>query len=757
MKTFQIHIAGVVQGVGFRPFIYNLACKMNLSGWVSNTSSGVYIQINGDEKVAEQLLNEIIVAAPKKSIITSHSIKEVAEKDFDQFSINESFEGENDDRIITPDYAICDKCIEELKDPGNRRYNYAFITCSHCGPRYSIIKDLPYDREQTSMQAFNMCEECKKEYKNPNDRRFYSQTNSCPTCGINLSLYDYEKGDVFGDSTVLIKKAYETIEQGKIIAVKGIGGYMLMADATNPKTIQLLRQRKHRPHKPFAVMVKDVEMLQEHASLSSKQEEYFLSDSAPIVLLESKKDSSIVLDEIAPELNEIGLLRPYSPLHYQLMAAVNRPLIATSGNLSGSPIIFEDDKVVDELKGIADMILMHDRKIIAPQDDSVIRFTKDDQAIVIRRSRGIAPNFIRNKENNKKSILAMGAMLKSTFTLLYKGNSIVSQYIGNSNSYETQLNYVNDLSHVEDLLDFSADLILSDKHPGYFTSELAEELAIKLNVKNYKIQHHEAHFTAVLGEHQLWDSEVLGFVWDGTGLGNDDNIWGGEVFYYKDNQLKRMHHLPYQKHILGDKMVNETRISALSFFHNISGSKEILRKKFNDLEWDIYSKQYDSSALLTSSMGRLFDAVASVLGIINISSFHGQAAMLLEASALRCKEKYSLSPFSIFNDKNEFELTVLLEEIITAIDNGLSVSIIAARFHHSLVTYIEWIAGQEKCKKLSFSGGVFQNKLLVELINEKLKPKYELYFHKELSPNDESISFGQLMHYLHITSNKPPL
>jgi len=757
LKTFQIHIAGLVQGVGFRPFIYNLAHKMNLSGWVSNTSSGVYIQFNGDERGAADLLNKILENAPKKAEITSHSIIEIDSKPFDHFRINESFEGENDERIITPDFAICDKCIDELNDPDNRRFNYPFITCSQCGPRYSIINELPYDRERTSMLAFKMCEECEKEYNDPDDRRFYSQSNSCPNCGIELSLFDYETGHHSDKSEELILIASEAIRQGKIIALKGIGGYMLMADATNPKAIKTLRDRKHRPHKPFAVMVKDVEVLKKHALLSIKQEDYFISDSSPIVLLESKEDSNLQQIEIAPGLNEIGFLRPYSPLHYLLMIAVDRPLIATSGNLSGSPIIFEDEKVIDELKGIADLILLHDREIITPQDDSVIRFTNKDQAIIIRRSRGIAPNYIREKEDNKKSILALGAMLKSTFTLLFKGNNIVSQYIGNSNSYETQLTYSKNLVQMQSSLGFSADLILSDKHPGYFTSELAEELAEKQGLKNYKIQHHEAHFTAVLGENNLWDSEVLGFVWDGTGLGNDDDIWGAEVFHYSNNQLERRQHLPYQKHILGDKMVNEARISALSFFYTIPGAKDLLKKKFNDLEWDTYTKQYSRSSLLTSSMGRLFDAVASILGIIDISTFHGQAAMLLEAHALKCEERYSLAPYPILNENNEFDFKILLAQIITAIDNEASTRTIAARFHHSLVSYIEWVAQNENCSKLSFSGGVFQNKLLVELINENLQPKYKLYFHKELSPNDESISFGQLMHYLHITSKKPPL
>ena len=749
MNSYQIHISGIVQGVGFRPFIYNLAKEYGLKGWVSNTSSGVYIQVNCTEEKLASFTHFIKEKAPERSYITDLEIKKIEAPRFNDFRINRSFKGDEDIRCITPDYAICEDCSSELKDKEDRRFEYAFITCTHCGPRYSIMDKLPYDRELTSMKAFIMCPACQAEYDNPNDRRFFSQSNSCPDCGIHLKLYSYEKGDVTENSEECIDACCLAIDQGKILAIKGIGGYMLMADAQNVSTIQLLRKRKRRPDKAFALMVKDLEMMNAYAEVSEYEEKAFLSDVAPILLVKSKKNTSLPLDLIAPGLNELGLMRPYTPLHLLVLERLDRPLIATSANLSSSPIIYKDEDILEAMKGIADLVLMNNRKIMAAQDDSVIRFTEDGQAIIIRRSRGMAPNLFHKEEKNYKSVLALGAMLKSTFSLFFKGNSFLSQYIGDSNSYETQVSYLNSLSQLESILDFKAEVLLSDKHPGYFSSELAEELAFKANIPNIRIQHHEAHFAAILGEHKLWNEKILGIIWDGTGLGNDQHIWGGECFLYKEKRIDRLHHLPYQRHILGDKMVEEPRISALSFFKNIDGARDILKTKFNDLEWELYQRQLTESQLYTSSIGRLFDAVASILSIKDKSTFHGQAAMLLEAKAVQHEHIASLKAYKIVNENNEFDLSPFLSEMVDDINKDKPDSEIAARFHLSLLEYIQWMAAGYACKQLCFSGGVFQNKLLVELIKQKMSD-HTLYFHQSLSPNDESISFGQLMHYFHI-------
>lgn len=756
-KTFQIHLSGIVQGVGFRPFVYNLAVKNNLAGWVCNTASGVYIRFNEDEKNANDFLLEVCEKASKKSKIISQNIQEVKHEAFNGFSIIKSFEGEESDRSITPDYAICEECSKELVNSDNRRNNYAFITCSYCGPRYSIIDKLPYDRELTSMHSFEMCDKCQDEYENTQDRRFFSQTNSCPSCGVKMKLYSYSKGWIDGDQNDLVDKCCEAILSGKIACVKGIGGYMLLGDARNRDTIKILRERKNRKDKPFALMVKDLEMAKSISYISEKEEEAFLSDAAPILLLKQKSIKDFPFDRIAPGLNEVGLMRPYTPLHLLILEKLNFPLIATSGNISGSPIIYKDDEIIEGMQNIADLILSHNRDIKSVQDDSVIRFTRDDQEIIIRRSRGLSPNVFKEKEKSEASIIALGAMLKSTVCLLFKTNTFSSQYIGNSNLYETQISYLNAYHQLKNILNFKEDIVISDKHPGYFTYELAEEIAKEKAIPHIKVQHHEAHFTAVLGENNLWNKEVLGIIWDGTGLGDDGNIWGGEFFSFNEGKIKREAHLPYQKHILGDKMVNEPRIAALSFFKNIEGAKDLLKNKFSQLEWDTYSKLYTKSTLNTSSIGRLFDAVASLLDLNDISSFHGQAAMLLESLTQSNEERYNATSYSITNEKSEFDLAILLNEIVEDLKDGIEKSVIASRFHHSLVDYIKLEVSKRKYKNLAFSGGVFQNKFLVELIQLQLNKDFQLFFNKSFSPNDESISFGQLMHYLHLASNTKEL
>lgn len=749
-RTFQLHISGIVQGVGFRPYIFNLAQKNQLKGWVCNTSSGVFIRFNSDIDAANSLLKLIVKKLPEKALILHSSLKEVDQEVFDEFTIISSFEGEQDERNITPDFATCPECLTELESLENRRLNYAFITCSNCGPRFSIIDALPYDRENTSMKDFKMCDDCLEEYNDPQDRRFYSQTNSCKNCGIKMELFDSTSTLISKESDAIIYSCSNAIKNGKILALKGIGGYMLIADALNKEAIETLRERKHRPEKPFALMVKDDEMLNHYVFTKESQMKSFQHESAPIVLFDKIKNTKLPIDLIAPELNEIGIMRAYTPLHYQLLREIDGPIIATSGNVSGTPIVYNDDEALQVLSPIADYILKHDRHIINSQDDSVIRLSKHDKKIIIRRSRGLAPNFISQKIDLKESVYALGAMLKSTYAILFKGNTLISHYIGNSNSYETQLSFRNSLNKTEAILESKPDIILCDKHPGYFTNEWAHELAKEYKIPLLKVQHHKAHFTAILGEHNLWKEKVCGIVWDGTGLGDDTNIWGGEAFIYEDSRIEHHQQLAYQKHILGDKMVNEPRLSALSYFYSFSKAKPFLKSKFSEIEWSTYMKQINKSKLKTSSMGRLFDAVASLLNLKDKVSFHGQAAMLLEAHALQFPDQAIYEPYYLYKPTIEFHLDDLMHSILEERLNNIDTRLIALRFHQSLVEYIKWIVSKSNAKHLAFSGGVFQNKLLVDLIQDHMSEEFKLFFHTSLSPNDESISFGQLMYYLHI-------
>ena len=779
MKTFHIHIQGQVQGVGFRPYVFRMASSFLLRGVVCNAADGVHIEFNAIETTAHDFFEKLLENAPILSKITHSTIKEIVDKYFENFKIVQHTEGKfkgiamkKANLLLTPDFALCDDCRIELKDPENHRFNYPFITCTNCGPRYSIIQKLPYDRENTTMDSFKMCPTCSNEYHNVYDRRYYSQTNSCKTYGIKLEQLGASL-KLAPSLTTIIK----AINEGKIIAIKGIGGYLLMCDATNAETIKTLRTRKRRPTKPFALIYPYVDMLYKDVWLKGYEKEMLQSPQAPIVLLTVKEElqSGIHVDLIAPKLSQLGVMLPYTPLFEQITEGVGKPLIATSGNISGSPIIFQDDKAEKYLSEIADLVVSNNREIVVPQDDSVVKFTEYyGKQIVIRRSRGFAPTYIAAhrfdnflKVVKSESVLALGALMKSTFSWAHQGNIYVSQYLGDLENFDTQQNFEHTLNHFLTLFDDKPHRILTDKHPDYFSTQLGERLSKEWGIPIHKIQHHQAHFAAVLAENNLLESKepVLGVIWDGTGLGDDGQIWGGEFFTYHQNNFLRCYHFDYFPMILGDKMAREPRISALSLAHNVYGADDFLGKKFSNTEGVLYRKMLtQKDVLLTSSVGRLFDGVASLLGLADKVSYEGEAAMLLEECAkpyfnkngLAFSENYIFdSPFdgtSRYNRDDRVPTKTLIQNIVFDLKNGTSRykreekdrSLIAAKFHISLVHIIKKVAQNTGCKKIAFSGGVFQNSLLVDLIIHHLDSEFDLFFHQQLSPNDECISFGQL-------------
>ena len=754
MGTYKIHITGIVQGVGFRPLVYNLAKKLKINGTVSNNNQGVIIHCSTCATCVETFLELIIKSQPKQAVITHSSIEKITNQEFEDFTIIKSICTESGNLLVTPDYAVCPDCLHELNNIGNKRLGYPFITCTNCGPRYSIINNLPYDRHLTTMKSFHMCPTCQEEYNNPIDRRFYSQTNSCPDCGISLTLFDSKKPMKPIHSGAEIKATVEALKKGAIVAVKGIGGYLIMVDALNSEAVKNLRKRKNRLSKPFALMVLDENKLNNYCTPTQTELLEWNSTSAPIVLFPARENNQLPLNNISPGLNEIGIMKAYTPLHVLLCKQFGGPLIATSANVTDSPIIYTDTNAQNNLNGFADLILSNNREIIIPQDDSVLRFTNNNQKITIRRSRGIAPNYFLNSNTPTLSnILAVGAMLKSAFAITQNGNVFISQYLGATNSYETQQAFTKVYQHLSNTLQFSPETIITDKHPAYFSTEWAEEMAESKKAQLHPVQHHEAHFCAVLGENNLWDEKVLGFVWDGTGLGNDNQIWGSETMVYEKGEIERVSHLPYQKHILGDKMVNEPRISALSFFSEIPEFGELLKEKFSTNEWKAYQNQLQTSSLYTSSMGRLFDAVSSILNICNTSSYHGEAAMLLESTANSCDRKYKLQPYPIQYKNNQLDLHKILRAIVLEMKKSAETHTIAAKFHQTLAQYVLHQSKLFGIKNIAFSGGVFQNKLLVELITKTLGDQFNIHFHKQLSPNDECISFGQLMHYKYINKS----
>ena len=772
--TWKISIKGQVQGVGFRPFVWRAALDRNLKGRVANGLEGVVIKMNGTEQEALGFQQYILENAPELARITAHSMTPDAETFFDSFTIQDSTSDGLPLLHLTPDMALCDACRQEINAPSNRRYRYPFTTCTVCGPRYSILTGLPYDRPHTSMQMFTMCEDCRSEYDDPANRRYYAQTNSCPHCGITLRFYNCKTGtaenvvEAHADNDQIIRQVVAAWQKGRIVAVKGIGGYLLTCDATNPESVARLRARKHRPTKPFAAMYPDVATLQADAHVPDAALSLLQSPAASIVLLDIRSSPLSGFDHagIAPGLNKIGAMLPNAPLFEVLLRDFGKPVVATSGNISNAPLIYEDETALTDLAGIADNILTHNRRIGMPQDDSVVAVWKTSAEtsapVILRRARGLAPAFIQpGLPVPEITALAVGADMKSTFTLAHLGNINISQYLGDLEDFEAQERFDLVLQHLLGLFRAQPATLIGDLHPGYFTTQLGKTLADRWQIPFLQVQHHEAHFAAVLAENDLFeagDEPVLGVVWDGTGFGRDGQIWGGEFFIYPGAAesppaeiFNRCAHFDYFPLLLGDKMPREPRISALSACRGLATAAGHLRPKFSAAEWELYPKLSAQPAqLMTSSVGRIFDAVASLLGLADKVSYEGEAALLLEDMANLYCNRHGFSFSESYLDESVLsgapfiiQTENLFRQIIGDLDAGREKLYIAAKFHFSLVKVISQIAVRLKTKKIAFSGGVFQNTLLLSMIQYLLSPDYQLYFHRQLSPNDENISFGQ--------------
>ena len=751
MPTFHLHYKGIVQGVGFRPFVYQAAQKRSLKGWVKNSGKGLEIRIAANEDEARAFYRFIAENAPPHSLITSKTFRKVKEESFDEFRIAASTSGNTAQALLPPDIALCENCRQEMRNSSNRRYRYAFITCVHCGPRYSIIHKLPYDRPHTTMAHLEMCDECAAEYEKPDELRQHSQTNSCPDCSIPMHLYNSEADPVSHDPEDILLKCSEALKAGQTIAVKGVGGYLLMADATNEQSIKTLRKRKQRPAKPFAVMYPDLDLAKEDAVIRPHHERALLSAESPVVLCERKENPATGLcgEAVAPRLGTVGVMIPYSPLFELILAQVQRPLVATSANLSGSPIIYKDEQALEHLGKFADFILTFDREIVTPQDDSVVQFSGRGDRIILRRSRGLAPNYNPYPFRNiREPVLGIGADLKGAFAFADQHKLIVSQFLGNQESYDSQLSFQKTLNHIKGLYSFEPKIILADTHPAYHSRVMAEQLAEDKKIELVTVQHHKAHFAAVLAEHSLQESEeILGFMWDGTGYGDDGQIWGGEVFLTRKNNMERIMHLSYFPMLAGDKMSLEPRLSALSVMKNLPDSQSIIQNHFNEQEWDFYQKLLCSEpAISTSSMGRLLDAVGYLLGCGIYNTYESEVAMKLENLARNVRVD-DTADYSIQIKKNELHWEPMIAAVLTDIKNSRDKSAIAAGVFRALAEMVYNISRMAGIKNLAFSGGVFQNAVLVNYLLELKPAGTDLYFHKQLSPNDENIGFGQIAYY----------
>ena len=753
MNTWHLHIRGRVQGVGFRPHVWRQARAMGLRGEVCNTTDGVHVWFEADEGTGRRFAERLAEKAPPLARVLDWQLKPAERALPPDFRIVESRNEVPPDLVLTPDAALCAECRAELRLPENRRRGYAFITCTHCGPRYSIIEALPYDRPRTTMAPLAMCAACAAEYDDPADRRYFSQTNSCPDCPVPLFLWENGKRrrQPEVEAAALIDRVCALWRAGGIVAVKGIGGYLLTCDAGQPEAVRLLRKRKQRPDKPLALMAPDLAQARHLVQLDSEAERWLQRPEAPIVVAPATDEArhSLPLHLIAPALDELGVMIPYAPLFEWLLARFGKPVIATSGNLSGAPVVYDDDRAIEALGPLCEAVLGYERRIVTPQDDSVLRLAAKGRPIWLRRSRGLAPSLLLERPLGTQAILAMGARMKSAFAIQVRGRLYQSQYLGDTDSYEAWCSYRHTLNHLCRLLHFEPEVVLVDAHPEFANTRLGRELAHKHDIPLYAVPHHEAHFAAVLAEYGLdhEDEPVLGVIWDGMGLDTDACIRGSEFYRYHNGRIEWVGSLAPWPHVAGDKMAREARLAAFSLTADLPEAEPLLRPAFSELEWCNYQRLYARSHLSTTSMGRLFDAVGFLLGLPAKATFEGQVPMWLEAMAWRHLRRagwhfdQGLWPEAHLP---QWPVTPLLQRLIALRRSGLETERLAAWFHYSLAYQIGETALQAGTRKVACSGGVFQNRLLVEWLERLWGRSLELFFPERLPPNDEQIAFGQI-------------
>lgn len=734
-ETVNILIDGRVQGVGFRPFLVRLANKLSICGQVKNIGSAVLLTVTAQKSNYLNLINEIKLNKPSSAFINSIDVKKSAYKEFNGFNIVNSQERKYV-HIIPPDLPVCENCLRELYQKGNRRELHPFISCAECGPRYSIIEKTPYDRENTTMKDFSLCKECDKEYNDVCDRRYNAQTISCFDCGPKL-IFKGEDEELFEDSALNI--AISILKNNGIIAIKGIGGYHLGCSPFDTKAVLMLREIKGREQKPLAVMFKDIEYLKEFANLTKKEEEIITSYIRPIVLL--KRKASDISSSVYKNSEFIGAFLPYTPLHYLLLNELSA-LVLTSANFSDQPIIKDDNEMLNFAKNNLDGVLYNKRRILRSLDDSVIRVIGNTPQI-IRRSRGFAPEPVFLKENSN-NIFALGGDLKATFCLTKNGYAYLSQYIGDLEDKKTFDNYTKTYEDMKNLLNIKPNLIVCDMHPNYFSSKFAKSL----NLPIIYAQHHHSHIASVMAEHKIED-KIIGIAFDGTGFGEDEKIWGGEILICEGGKYKREGHLKYTKLLGGDNLAKDALKTSTCFLNEYG-----LKKYIKDNRKDIILKGLNNNinTVESSSIGRLFDCISSILELGDINNYEGECAILLENaanSALKKRKKPYLLHFEINNDKNIIiNPKSLLEEILIAKEKGIDIKCLALGFHYALADAVleacTIINKKTDIKKVALSGGVFQNGILLKKCRQLLKRNnFLVYTNEKLPPNDGGIAYGQ--------------
>ncbi|MFO7837930.1 MAG: carbamoyltransferase HypF [Desulfosalsimonadaceae bacterium] len=746
----RMEISGIVQGVGFRPFVYRLAKSRGLKGRVSNTSAGVLIHVEGDPEDISRFAAALKTQSPPLARLTAVSSHSVPPEHCKDFSICSSRKQEDQSTLISPDISICSDCLAELFDPRDRRYRYPFINCTNCGPRYTIIDDVPYDRPNTSMKHFAMCENCRVEYEDPGDRRFHAQPNACPGCGPQVRLLAADRSEAEAEDPV--KQAAGLLRRGFILALKGLGGFHLAVDAQNHEAVKRLRQRKGREEKPFALMSPDVESITRFAAVAPEERKLLESPQRPIVLLE-KKDMHFLSSAVSPENASFGVMLPYTPLHYLLLTDEFSALVMTSANASDEPIVIGNEEAFERLSGIADYFLIHNRGIRIRSDDSIVAVSRGPVRF-IRRSRGYVPVplFL---DRNLPPLLACGAELKNTVCLTKADQAFVSQHIGDLQNSRTYDFFTHTISHLERILDIEPEMIACDMHPGYLSTRYALE---HKDLPLIQVQHHHAHIASCMAENRI-SGDVLGLAFDGTGYGTDGRIWGGELFAGNPANFQRLAHLAYAPMPGGDAAVREPWRMGVSYLYQAFGD-ELMKLDLPLFKFiepakirfvrDMAAKGINSP--LTSSMGRLFDGVAAIAGVRNHAGFEGQAAMALEGWAADTTN-YLKNP-CLYNCRliSGEVCQIVVDDIIRGVardvQNGAGLAAVSTRFHLSLIQIFAELCSRFRdetgLNRVVLSGGAFQNAILLRGLIQGLGRKgFQVYTQTRVPANDGGISLGQ--------------
>jgi hydrogenase maturation protein HypF len=739
----EIKINGIVQGVGFRPFIYGLANRYSLKGFVINNTEGVVVEVEGDEEKITEFIKTIQKESPPIAKIEKIKTSILPVVGYEKFNIRSSDEKERKFTFISPDISICDDCLTELFTPIDRRYRYPFINCTNCGPRFTIIKKIPYDRKNTTMEEFKMCSLCASEYNDPVNRRFHAQPNACEKCGPKVKLVG-KRMNLVGEEA--IKKTIEYLRKGKIVAIKGLGGYHLACKVNEEKVVKELRKRKKRITKPFALMVRDLTVAKKLCYISKEEEKILLSSKRPIVLLR-KKQNQLIAKEVAPIEKCYGIMLPYTPLHYLLLEKIPI-LVMTSGNLTEQPIVYKDEEALTKLSHIADYFLMHNRKIYIQCDDSVVRWTLGKE-LVLRRSRGYIPFLIELSISTHFHILGCGGELKNTFCFYKNGYAIMSHYIGDLENLETLEAFENGVKHFKQLFDINPQVVVYDLHPEYLSTKYAKQLE---NVEKIPTQHHHSHIVSCMIDNKIQE-KVIGVVFDGLGYGVDNTLWGGEFLVADMYGMERKAYFDYVGMPGGERVIKEIWRMGIAYLWKVYGKEiekiglEIIKKK----NWKNIVKliKHKINTPYISSVGRLFDGVSSLIGIAEEASYEAEGAIKLEMCIKgETDKKYD---WEIKRERGKYVIKEekLIKNIVEDIKKRTPTSVIAQKFHNTIIDIIvklvKLISKDTNLTKVVLTGGVFQNIYLLENTVKKLTSlNFKVYTHKEVPPNDSGISLGQI-------------